>query len=124
MKSPSQKIAFSILTTGNYLDSLENSSILNNIRRSHPPITSITEEQFENQIDDVHPYVITANEMLKNNFSVDEMQMVLDFFNENNYVVDKIFENKIYKESEVGDDLNGTNEFTIIAKKNLFHLHL
>lgn len=71
LKSPSQKIAFSILTTGNYLDSLENSNILNNIRRSHPPIAFITEEQFENQIDDVHPYVITANEMLKNNFSVD-----------------------------------------------------
>ena len=45
-------------------------------------------------------------------------EFFLDFFNENNYVVDKIFENKIYKESEVGDDLNGTNEFTIIAKKN------
>ena len=45
-------------------------------------------------------------------------EFFLDFFNENNFVVDKIFENKIYKESEVGDDLNGTNEFTIIAKKN------
>lgn len=41
----------------------------------------------------------------------------IDFFNENNYVVDRIFENSIYKESEVGDDLSGTKEFTIIAKK-------
>ena len=42
----------------------------------------------------------------------------MNFFNKNSFIVDKIFENKIYKESEVGDDLNGTNEFTIIARKN------
>ena len=42
----------------------------------------------------------------------------INFFNDNNYTIDKIFENDIYKEAEVGDDLSGTKEFTIIAKKN------
>lgn len=45
-------------------------------------------------------------------------EFFMNFFNKNSFIVDKIFENKIYKESEVGDDLNGTNEFTIIARKN------
>ncbi len=44
-------------------------------------------------------------------------QFFIDYFTNNNYRVDKIFNKKIYKESNVGKDLSGTNEFTIIAKK-------
>ena len=42
-----------------------------------------------------------------------------DYFENNNYKIEKIFENKIFKESEVGEDLIGTNEFSIIARKGV-----
>ncbi len=41
----------------------------------------------------------------------------IDFFKENNYTIMKIFDNPIYNEDSVGDDLTGTNEFSIIAIK-------
>ena len=42
----------------------------------------------------------------------------IDFFKENNYIIIKEFDNPIYNEDSVGDDLTGTNEFSIIARKN------
>ena len=42
----------------------------------------------------------------------------INFFKENNYTIIKTFDNPIYNEDSVGDDLTGTNEFSIIARKN------
>jgi hypothetical protein len=40
------------------------------------------------------------------------------FFKENNYTILKTFDNNIYDTDAAGDDLEGTSEFTITAKKN------
>lgn len=40
------------------------------------------------------------------------------FFKKNNYTILKTFDNNIYDTDAAGNDLEGTSEFTIIAKKN------
>lgn len=45
-------------------------------------------------------------------------QFFIDYFTDNNYTIEKIYDNKMFDEEAVGEDLTGTNEFTIIAKKN------
>ncbi len=42
----------------------------------------------------------------------------INFLKENNYAIIKTFDNPIYNDGSVGDDLTGTNEFSIIARKN------
>lgn len=64
----------------------------------------VVEEPFNNN------YKMYYNRYPKNFF--------INFFKENNYTIIKIFDNPIYNADSVGYDLAGTNEFSIIARKN------
>ena len=41
----------------------------------------------------------------------------LDFFEKNNYLIEKSFDNKLFNEEKSGKDFVGTNKFSIIARK-------
>ena len=57
------------------------------------------------------------NPKYKTYFNRYSKQFFIDYFNKNNYIVEKIFDNKMFDESAIGEDLMGTNEFSIIARK-------
>ena len=65
---------------------------------------------------------IVVDEPFNNNYKMYYNRYPKDFFinylKENNYTIIKTFDNPIYNEESVGDDLTGTNEFSIIARKN------
>ena len=65
---------------------------------------------------------IVVEEPFNNNYQMYYNRYPKDFFinyfKENNYTIIKEFDNPIYNEDSVGDDLTGTNEFSIIARKN------
>ena len=65
---------------------------------------------------------IVVEEPFNNNFKMYynryPKDFFINFFKENNYTIIKDFDNPIYNEDSVGDDLTGTNEFSIIARKN------
>lgn len=65
---------------------------------------------------------IVVDEPFNNNYQMYYNRYPKDFFinyfKENNYTIIKEFDNPIYNEDSVGDDLIGTNEFSIIARKN------
>lgn len=65
---------------------------------------------------------IVVKEPFNNNYKMYYNRYPKDFFinyfKENNYTIIKTFDNPIYNEGSVGDNLTGTNEFSIIARKN------
>lgn len=58
------------------------------------------------------------NPKYKTYFNRYKKQFFIDYFTANNYTIEKIYDNKMFDESAVGEDLTGTNEFTIIVRKN------
>lgn len=58
------------------------------------------------------------NPKYKTYFNRYSKQFFIDHFTSNNYTIEKIYDNKMFDESAVGENLVGTNEFTIIARKN------
>ncbi len=58
------------------------------------------------------------NPKYKTYFNRYTKQFFIDYFTTNNYTIEKIYDNKMFDESAVGEDLTGTNEFTIIVRKN------
>ena len=65
---------------------------------------------------------IVVQEPFNNNFKMYynryPKEFFVKYFNDNNYTVLRIFDNPIYNEDAAGKDLSGTNEYTIIAKRN------
>lgn len=59
------------------------------------------------------------NPIYDNYFNRYSKQFFIDFFNNKNYIIEKIFDNKTLEEPilGVGEELAGTNQFSIIAKK-------
>ena len=60
------------------------------------------------------------NPKYKTYFNRYSKQFFIDYFTANNYTIEKIYDNKMFDESAVGENLVGTNEFTIIARKSKF----
>lgn len=60
------------------------------------------------------------NPQYKTYFNRYSKQFFIDHFTSNNYTIEKIYDNKMFDESAVGENLVGTNEFTIIARKSKF----
>lgn len=58
------------------------------------------------------------NPKYKTYFNRYSKQFFIDYFTTNNYTVEKIYDNKMFDEEAVGENLIGTNEFSIIARKN------
>lgn len=58
------------------------------------------------------------NPKYKTYFNRYSKQFFIDYFTSNNYTIEKIYDNKMFDESAVGENLVGTNEFTIIARKS------
>lgn len=58
------------------------------------------------------------NPKYKTYFNRYSKQFFIDHFTSNNYTIEKIYDNKMFDEAAVGENLVGTNEFTIIARKN------
>lgn len=61
------------------------------------------------------------NPKYKTYFNRYSKQVFIDYFTANNYTIEKIYDNKMFDESAVGENLVGTNEFTIIARKSKFY---
>lgn len=59
------------------------------------------------------------NPKYKTYFNRYSKQFFIDYFIKNNYTIQRIYDNKMCDEEAVGEDLVGTNEFTIMAKKEL-----
>lgn len=60
------------------------------------------------------------NPKYKTYFNRYSKQFFIDYFTANNYTIEKIYDNKMFDESALGENLVGTNEFTIIARKSKF----
>lgn len=60
------------------------------------------------------------NPKYKTYFNRYSKQFFSDYFTANNYTIEKIYDNKMFDESALGENLVGTNEFTIIARKSKF----
>lgn len=58
------------------------------------------------------------NPKYKTYFNRYSKQFFIDYFTKNNYTVEKIYDNKLFNEENVGEDLPDTNQFTIIVKNN------
>lgn len=58
------------------------------------------------------------NPKYKTYFNRYSKQFFIDYFTENNYTIEKIYDNKLFNEENVGEDLPDTNQFTIIVKSN------
>lgn len=57
------------------------------------------------------------NTKYKTYFNRYTKQFFLDFFEKNNYLIEKSFDNKLFNEEKAGEDFVGTNIFSIIARK-------
>lgn len=57
------------------------------------------------------------NPKYKTYFNRYSKQFFIDYFNKNDYIVEKIYDNKLFDENAVGENLIGTNEFTIIGRR-------
>ena len=58
------------------------------------------------------------NSKYKTYFNRYSKQFFIEYFTKNNYTIQKIYDNKMCDEEAVGENLVGTNEFTIMVKKN------
>ena len=58
------------------------------------------------------------NPKYKTYFNRYSKQFFIDYFTKNNYTIEKIYDNKLFNEENVGEDLPDTNQFTIIVKSN------
>lgn len=56
------------------------------------------------------------NPKYKTYFNKYSKKFFIDYFSNNGYAVEKIYDNNMFDEEAVGEDLIGTNEFTIIAR--------
>ena len=56
------------------------------------------------------------NPKYKTYFNKYSKKFFIDYFSNNGYTVEKIYDNNMFDEEAVGEDLIGTNEFTIIAR--------